>query len=227
MRGRPLVIEGTAHLSQATSASPWRSNPGEAINTLDAATKESWAHTLRSAALEEHASIAAFARTLCELCALGAPSALIQRTQDAIADEIQHTQVCLDWACRLDGEEQGPGALPESIAPFAPLDDLAKSLMTDVFRGGCIGETLAAHALAQQSETCPLPALSEAMATMAEDEARHAALAFDTVAWLASRSAQLSSHAKSLVDEFLEEADAKQHEQVEPLLEVFTAMLAA
>ena len=50
-------------------------------------------------------------------------------------------------------------------------------------REGCIGETLAAVQAAEQLGQATDPAVRAALAIIAEDEARHAELAWRTVAW--------------------------------------------
>jgi hypothetical protein len=168
--GRPLMVDGEAHV--ATSA--------------------------RSlSALQEHASIAAFARTIASLIALGAPRHLIEKSSAALHDEIRHAADA--WS---DG---GPGLLPAAIAPFPSFATLAADLVVDVFRGGCLGETRAAErALARAREGGPDAALHQ---RIAEDEARHAALAFETAIWLADRfpdaRAALDAEVAACVDDEL------------------------
>jgi hypothetical protein len=60
--------------------------------------------------------------------------------------------------------------------------DLA-DLAARVAREGCVGETLAATAAAEQLARAEDPAVRAALATIAEDEAGHAELAWRTVAW--------------------------------------------
>jgi hypothetical protein len=159
----------------------------EAVRELDAEARLAWREILDRAAFEEHASVPAFARTICQLAALGAPSWLIDKTQRALADEIVHARRTFAWAAALGGSAVGPGTFLEAVAPFpasATTEGLAAELLRDVFRGGCIGETLAAHDAHEKSLTAPLDALRAYYTYIAADEARHAALAFETVLWL-------------------------------------------
>jgi len=141
---------------------------------------------LQEGAFEEHASIAAFARTICELLALGAPPALLRRTNEALADEIAHAEASFAWLAALSVSLE-PGDLPEATAPFHRGGELVR----DVFRGGCVGETLAAHRAAEHAAASRDPALAAFFTRISEDEARHAALAFDTVKWLVAREPTL------------------------------------
>jgi hypothetical protein len=152
VRGRPLVVSGEAHVANGDA--------GEA-------------------ALEEHASIAAFARTLCELMALGAPLGLLRETEEALADEIRHAAMSLE---RTGGTF---GALPAATAPLAR--DV-EALFRDVFRGGAIGETRAAMLAERQWLETGDPFYE----TIAIDEARHAALAFKTLRWLLDTHPELA-----------------------------------
>ena len=157
IRGRPLVVDGQAQVAQANAQ-------GEL-----------------GAALEEHASIAAFARTICELLALGAPLWLIRETQDALADEIRHTEM----TCERIGQPFDLGALPAATAPIARS---AEDFFRDVFRGGAVGETHAAMLAERQWNETGDPFYE----TIAIDEAKHAALAFKTLRWLLDTHPELA-----------------------------------
>jgi hypothetical protein len=185
--GRPLLVDGAARVA-----------------TLDANVQstDDWAPYFARAAVEEHASVAAFARTICQLMALGAPLDLLARTQRALGDEIEHTRGCLAWLRSFTPiDARGPshalGELPEAAAPIADaslgLDALARALLVDVIRGGCVGETLAAEAMLERANRAPEPELATWLQRVADDEARHAALAFETAAWLVSQRPELAA----------------------------------
>jgi hypothetical protein len=85
------------------------------------------------------AGVAAFARTLCQLMALGAPLELLERSQIALSDEIDHTRGSLAWLARFGGGEAVPGALSEAVSPLGSsaavgLEQLARELLLDVVR---------------------------------------------------------------------------------------------
>ncbi len=189
MGGRPLVVDGAAHVSREGTNATWtaRGSHEASASALAPKARREWREKLARAAGEEHASVAAFARTICQLTALGAPSWLVAKTSAALSDEIEHARGAYTWAIALGGEAMGPGAFPQAVAPFSDanrLDALAGDLLRDVFRGGCIGETLAAHDADDDSSTAPTAELRALYTGIAHDEARHAALAFDTVVWL-------------------------------------------
>ena len=186
MGGRPLIVDGASHVARAIDLDATSSRSPEMIAIGE---------RLRADALAEHASIAAFARTICQLVALSAPTSLLEKTQRALADEIAHTNDMIAWSARL-GAPLLPGALPEAVAPFPSFGDargIAVALLRDVVEGGCVGETLAAHDLAARALDLGLPEeLRDMLARTADDEARHAALAFETAAWIVSAHSDLA-----------------------------------
>ena len=57
----------------------------------------------------EHASVASFAKHTLQLMSIGAPSKLIEASQQASIDEIRHAQMCYGIASIFLGSEFGPG----------------------------------------------------------------------------------------------------------------------
>jgi hypothetical protein len=206
-RGRPLVVGGEPRVARVEVAR----------HALDV---DGWASYFARAAAEEHASVAAFARTICQLMALGAPLELLERTQAALADELDHTRGSLAWFQRFSGGEASPGALVEAIAPLHGAEvgtarDLDHALLVDVLRGGCFGETLAAEAMLERAEGAEDLELGAWLRRVADDEARHAALAFETAAWLVRRRPELAD----VVAAELAQLDAQAARLVAPLFE--------
>jgi len=186
--GRPLVVDGSAYVATPIEAHEW--HEGTSAIALDHTLEEIAIATLRAQllrdALDEHASVASFARTMCQLVALGAPAWLVEKTERALADEIVHARKTLAWVERLGGT-QGPGRLPQAVAPFPAFGEgeaLGAELLRDVVRGGCVGETLAAHEMSERAITAPFGELRALYTKIAADEARHAALAYETALWL-------------------------------------------
>ncbi|MEM9462422.1 MAG: ferritin-like domain-containing protein [Myxococcota bacterium] len=127
----------------------------------------------------EHASIAAFARATLELMALGAPPELIALAQQAGLDEITHARRCFGLAARYGAGAMQPGPLP-ALAPRPA--DLAR-LAADTFAEGCVGETIAALTAQRSLRHCADPVAAATLRQIADDEARHAALAWSTLHW--------------------------------------------
>jgi hypothetical protein len=134
----------------------------------------------------EHASIAAFARFTLELLAFGAPALLVDQTQAAMADETRHAKTCFALASAYADRAIGPGRLEMTGVSISA--DLASCAVL-AFIEGCIGETIAA-AEANEAAACAAdPTIASVLAGIAEDEARHSALAWRFVAWALASSA--------------------------------------
>ena len=65
----------------------------------------------------------------------------------------------------------------------APRPSSLARLAADTFIEGCVGETLAALALRTAASRCEEPAIQRLLDAIAQDEERHAALAWQTVRW--------------------------------------------
>ena len=145
-----------------------------------AAVREALAAYWDREAAFEHASVAAFARASLALLALGAPPDLLAATHAAAIDEIEHARLCYGLASTYGGARRGPGPLPVGGALAAPsLVDLA----VETFVDGCVGEAAAALALREGAAVAEDGAVREILERIAEDEERHAELAWRTVAW--------------------------------------------
>jgi hypothetical protein len=138
---------------------------------------EAWARD----GLFEHASIASFGRFALELMAAGAPADLIELAHRAALDEVRHAKLCLTLAGAYAGEAIEPSRFPFN-GRVDITDDLA-DLAARATREGCVGETIAAIQAAEQLARETDPAVRSVLAAIAEDEARHAELAWRAVAW--------------------------------------------
>jgi hypothetical protein len=142
-----------------------------------AALAEAWARD----ALLEHASIASFARFSLELMAVGAPADLVEAAHRAALDEVRHARACFALASAYRGAPVGPSPFPfEGRVDVS--GDLARIAARTVVEG-CVGETIAAVLAAEQLAGATDPAVCAALSVIAEDEARHAELAWRVVAW--------------------------------------------
>jgi hypothetical protein len=185
--GRPFSSGGAARTADArTSARPW--GTGEASSTAAprrgrlsieerAALAEAWTKD----ALFEHASIASFARFALELMAVGAPAELVDAAHAAARDEVRHAGLCFALASAYRGSPVAPGPL-DFGGSVAIASDLA-AIAAATVREGCIDETIAAMIAAEQRDRAADPAVRAALEVIAEDESRHAELAWRTVAW--------------------------------------------
>jgi hypothetical protein len=129
----------------------------------------------------EHASVAAFARFVLQCLALGAPADIVHDAQRAMADELEHTRLAQRVALAFGAKAVVPGPLDISGCMDSN-QDLASVAETTAAES-CIAETVSAMLLFEASQACQLSALKALLATMAEDETRHALLGFRFVAW--------------------------------------------
>lgn len=181
--GRPFLVEGAPRVAPTALRRDWSASsvtaPGDArlSESERAAIAAAW---LKDAAYE-HASVAAFARFTLELLAVGAPAELVEAAQQAGLDEIRHARLCYGLAERFGaGKALGPGAL--EIAGVGIASTL-EEMIDGVIREGCVGETIAALIASRALEHATAPGVREVLSVIAEDEARHASLAWRFVAW--------------------------------------------
>ncbi|MDI1479794.1 ferritin-like domain-containing protein [Polyangium sp. y55x31] len=184
--GRPFLVNDaprTADPVRGAFASGARSPEAMAPNVDDLSADE---RALLAAAwtrdgLFEHASVASFGRFALELLAVGAPADLVARAHRAAQDEVRHAELCFALASNYAGEATAPGPFPFE-GRIEICADLA-SVAARAAREGCIGETIAAAVAAEQLAAATDPAVHAVLRLIAEDEARHAELAWRTVAW--------------------------------------------
>lgn len=130
-----------------------------------------------SAAHLEAASVFAFDRLARELVALDAPVELVQRARRSAIEEIRHARIVSGLAARFGAVVATP-----SIAHEAPRTRFAIALENAV--EGCVRETFGALLAWHQALAARDPAVRDAMREIAEDETRHAELAWAIAAWL-------------------------------------------
>ncbi|MCB9686142.1 MAG: ferritin-like domain-containing protein [Alphaproteobacteria bacterium] len=173
--GRPLLVDEVPVHAVTTARGDWSTPLGE--TTEDPELAERW---LRIAEME-HASVASFARATLELMALGAPPDLLVETQRAAVDEVEHARLAWGLARRYGAPECGPGPLPlDGAAPRRDRDAIVRGLVWEA----CVGETVAAAELREGARLAADPALAATLRRIADDEERHAALGWRTLAWL-------------------------------------------
>lgn len=186
--GRPFLVAGHERLAGAVARADWSTEelPRDlGQQKLTEAERAAIARAWTRVGLMEHASVAAFARFALQLLQLGAPPELLDATQGAMADETRHARLSFGIAERFDGQPHGPGELPTSDALIG--SDTRSIVLTAVLEG-CIGETVAAVEAAEAAEHAESPALADLLRSVAEDERRHAELAWKFVAWALQQS---------------------------------------
>jgi hypothetical protein len=183
LTGRPFLVHRRERVADTIPEKSWARAPSApqltASRTLLAAAAAHWARV----GLMEHASIAAFARFTLHLLALGAPPELVRDAQQAIGDETEHARLAFGLASAFAGKPLGPGPL----AIDGALDGFdLRDFVATLIREGCIGETVAAIEARDALEHATDPAVRVVLETIAHDELRHAALAWQTLSWVVS-----------------------------------------
>ncbi len=179
--GRPFATERGALVARATARNDWQHEGEGIVDRLDPAEREALAEAFTRDGLFEHASVASFSRFALELMAVAAPPELVRDAHLAALDEIEHARLLFALASRFAGEQVGPDKFPLT-ADGAVRTELA-AIAAATAAEGCIGETLAAALAQAQRDAATDPAVRAALTQIAEDEARHAELAWRTVAW--------------------------------------------
>ncbi len=175
----PVRAVDPTPLSDCIVGRPYREGDRVLLASCEGATSEVAAAWARAAA-GEHASVAAFAALALQLLHHGAPTDLLLAVSEAQADEVRHTQACLDEARRL-GSDVKLGAFP-FLQPVNAAVSL-KALAGAAAREGCVAETLAAHLATEAAALTADVRVRGVLSTIAADEARHAVLSWRIAAW--------------------------------------------
>ncbi|MFT7518011.1 MAG: hypothetical protein ACI9MC_000135 [Kiritimatiellia bacterium] len=130
-------------------------------------------------ASHEHASAASFARHLLELMHLGAPAELLCAVQIAIGEELEHARMCRDLAGRVGDSPVEAGPMPPIPAPRVDPVDVLVGVLVE----GCFNEAMAALIATRCANAAVDPQVVQTLRRIADDEVRHAALAWRTLAW--------------------------------------------
>jgi hypothetical protein len=187
--GRPFLVDGLARVALLAPRGDWLGLLELDVATLEPELRKRLAAAWTRTALMEHASVAAFARFALQLLSLGAPADLVEDTARAMADEIEHAKLAFAAASAYAGERLGPGplAVEHSLGTMSPVEIVILTI-----REGCVGETIAAAEAAEAAACATDPRIREVWQRIAEDETRHAELAWRFVRWaLASGTAAL------------------------------------
>lgn len=125
----------------------------------------------------EAASVVSFRTLADELTAHGAPDALVARARSAARDERRHTRLMGDLARRYGATPPRPTVRRRGVRP---LREVAVENATE----GCVRETFGALLATWQSSHAGDAEIARAMERIADDETRHAELAWAIAAWL-------------------------------------------
>lgn len=186
--GRPFIVDGAAIVADVVPSTSWlvpsSASEVRSVNVeLDADARRLLGQAWLEDAKMEHASIASFAQFSLDLLRLGAPPELVRDSHLAGLDEIEHARLAFSVAEQLSGHAMGPDVLPLGVLNVHSVQEAIAAAIIE----GCIGETLASAVLSQQAQLCTDPQITRHLTRIAEDEMRHAELAWRFVAWSIER----------------------------------------
>ena len=181
--GRPLKVEGEARVAAASTLDDWTGGSIPELASLSASERAALAAKWSKDAASEHASIAAFSRLSLQLLALGAPPELVEAAHLAAIDETRHARDAYALASAFAGEAIGPAPLDVTGTLAHVADVTLARLAVETFEDGCINETYASVDAREKHAFYTDGAVHEVLGIVAEDEERHAELAWKIVAW--------------------------------------------
>jgi len=139
-------------------------------------------HFMRSARFE-YSSVWTFLRLAAELESVGAPAHLVAAALDAADDEVRHAEMC---AREAGGLQLAPLSMLAAQPRFTRRSNAALAILArEAWAEGCLNEGAAAEEARIASHEAQ-GSVRETLATIARDEATHAALAWGVLAWVHS-----------------------------------------
>jgi hypothetical protein len=163
----------------------------------------------------EGASVAAFRHLRRELVAHGAPKRLVRAAAMAARDEIRHTRLAVSLARRY-------GAVPVPVKVEGQRVRSLDAMAIENAVEGCVREAFGALIASWQAIAAQDPSIRAAMAAIARDETRHAALAFQVNAWSERR---LEASARIRVREARQAALDTLHDRLDEVPAMLRAQL--
>jgi hypothetical protein len=180
--GRPLRRgQGRAPLPVATLVDGGGERPTRASGRQTRALY-AWAER----ASTEWASAPAFAELAQQLEACGAPEALRLRALVAGEDELRHAVMAGAVAAGLGGQPVSLEPPSRDRRPAIPGVAGLVRLAVESWLDGCLGEAAAACCAAIEAESAQSPEVRRSQRAIADDESRHAELAWDVLTWTLS-----------------------------------------
>lgn len=139
----------------------------------------------------EAASVYSFERLADELYDLGAPNELVESARVSREEEIRHARMTAKMARRFGGRPLEP-----EVAEVGHRSTLTIALENAT--EGCVRETFGALVAHRQASVAADESIRAMMQVIAEDETRHAGLAWDVASWL---EPQLTVDEREIVEE--------------------------
>ena len=132
----------------------------------------------------------------------GSTPELLLDTQQATIDEIEHTQLAYGMASAYKGEDIGPA--PFNLGGMTIETDPAQALRA-LLEEACVGEILGAAEAQVASECATDPVVKAVYARIADEEGRHARLAWQSLQWMLEQRPELRSQAVEWLNEIVAE----------------------
>lgn len=191
--GRALHDEdGHAELPAVHAAAPL-----DLPSDVERAVVSEWAQRAQT----EWASVPAFLQLADQLERASAPPALIARALRAAEDELRHAILSARVAIRHGAAPLALGRVtPATRAPAEGIGGLQR-LAVESWIDGCLGEGKAAAAAACEADHAADGVLRDLQQSIAVDEASHAELAWDVLAWATRAGGDDVRHAVEAVRE--------------------------
>lgn len=208
-KGRVLRIKNRAQLPELSTGDGWNAEDIDVRCTLSAREREVLGELWLLTARMEHASVAAFSQLSLHLSALGAPARLLAATHRAALEEIRHAEHCFAIARAITG-------VPHTAGPIAALGDASGGAI-DLTRlaigslvDGCLAEGIASDVASGGASGATEPTIRATLEMIAREEATHAELAWNVLAWcLAQGGEPVRSAVAVRVDALTEEMTPK------------------
>jgi hypothetical protein len=202
----PLTLECT--ILSATCQPPLRPGrrPEGLLPASPARSGDAIGAVLADSARLEAASVHAFVRLGSELASMGAPRSLARAAERSAREEVRHARVMSRLARRH-------GAVPAPVRIGGKRR--ARSLEAFAIENaveGCVRESFGALVAMRQSLHARDPELAREMGSIARDETRHAALAWEIARWIEPR---LSVAARARAEQAMGDAFAALRREVE------------
>jgi hypothetical protein len=184
---RPFLVGTSLRSAKAVGRKDWARDLAPSSTVLDERTESALHRGWLDDALQEHASVAAFARFTLQMLAVGAPPELIVASQRASLDEVAHARSCFGLARRYGGRDVGPSSLDVHDA-LGRTSVVSLGALTA--EEGCAGETLGAALAAEQLARAEDREVAAVLHKIAADEIRHAELAWRFARWAVERGGE-------------------------------------
>ena len=186
--GRPFTVDGKSYVTTSRGddselETSWTNKKLEASfpnTSYDQGIGLRWIESAEA----EHASIASFARHTLQLLSLNVPSNLLISSQEAAIDEVRHRETSYGVANAILKTNIRPDVFDvQQVLEELSSDDIIKSIVQE----GCIEETISAIQLNMAANLASHPLLKKYMLKIAQEEANHAQLAWNTIQWLSEK----------------------------------------